>query len=117
MMKRAAMWVAAAGFAVLIWAAPARAQVSSDGIYGRYGTYFETLRREGRNRAKWIRDAHRAASQGRREVQRELADARREFRREFDRSRLRALRDYQRDVHRAARDYARNLREARRDGR
>ena len=114
MTKRALVWVAATGFAALLWVAPASAQVHSDGIYGRYNTYFEVLSRNSRDRARRIRAVQREARQ---HVRRELRDARREFRREFDRSRLRALRDYQRGIQRAAREYARDLRQARRDRR
>ena len=105
MTKRAAIWVAAAGFATLMWATPASAQVHSDGIYGRYNTYFESIYRRGRERAARIRAYHR-----------EVRDARelREARQEFEQVRRKAVREYQRDIQRAAKDYAKQIREARR---
>ena len=102
MMKRAAICVAAAGFAALVWATPVSAQVHSDGIYGRYNTYFETLQRRGRERAARIRAYH----QGLRDARRELHDARREFKQ----VQRRVVREYQK----AARVYAKQIRAARR---
>jgi hypothetical protein len=104
-MRRAAMWLAAAGFAALMWVTPAHAQVNSDGIYGRYNTYFETMYRRGRERAKRIREHHRESR-----ASRHLRDARREF----DQVRRRAVRAYQRDIQQAAHKYSKHLREVRR---
>jgi hypothetical protein len=124
MMKRAAIWVAAAMGAVLLSPPPASAQARRVEVQvatpyvGAQVTFAQ--RYSPRVYSERAADAsYRSYRRGRdlakrnREYLRDIREARRDFQRE----RRRVVRELRRDVQRAAREYARYVRDARRDWR
>lgn len=137
-MKPAAPWVLGTGFALVMCATPADAQVHVDvgvvappvaarvvvgpppvyvldpyhgPVYGPYQGYW--TRDRGWERAKWQRQYYKDIREGRREYEKH----RREAEREYWKDRREAEREYWKDVREAQREYEKDRREARRDRR
>ena len=126
-MGRATAWILGTGFALVLLATPARAQVHVDvgvlappvgarvvvgaprvyvvdryyeSVYAPYDRHWK--RDRGRERAKREREYYKDA---------------REARREYDKDRREAEREYWKDIREAQREYEKDRREARRDRR